>query len=59
MEQPEVIVASTATVMCDGGTGALGHPAVYLRFKEALEVVCPYCSRRFQLAQGAERVARH
>ncbi|MBC7953217.1 MAG: zinc-finger domain-containing protein [Rhodospirillaceae bacterium] len=50
----ETQIVDTATVACDGGTGPLGHPRVYLTFGHAREVVCPYCSRSYQLAEGAK-----
>jgi uncharacterized Zn-finger protein len=57
LEQP--IVVATQTVSCDGGDGPLGHPAVYLNFGDKTKVVCPYCSRAFVVAEGAERAADH
>nr|WP_092615176.1 zinc-finger domain-containing protein [Roseospirillum parvum] len=40
-------------VMCDGGEGPLGHPAVYLSIRPDVgEEICPYCSRRFVLDRG-------
>lgn len=50
----ETQVVETATVACDGGNGALGHPRVFLHFGDAKEVVCPYCSRTYVLAEGAK-----
>ena len=32
---------------CDGGTGALGHPLIYLPFDGRTFVDCYYCGRRF------------
>lgn len=49
----ERIEVKTPTVGCDGG-GALGHPLVYLRIGDTREIVCPYCSRHFVLADGVE-----
>ena len=49
----EAIVVDTATVGCDGGGGALGHPKVFLKIGDGGEIVCPYCSRRYVLA-GAD-----
>ncbi|PZW46598.1 putative Zn-finger protein [Humitalea rosea] len=46
------IAVTSRVVTCDGGGGALGHPAVALRI-EAHSVTCPYCSRTFVLAEGA------
>jgi uncharacterized Zn-finger protein len=56
-QDPDAIVAASATVACDGGT--LGHPRVYLRIGETREIVCPYCSQRFVLAEGAAPDAGH
>ena len=46
---PEVIVAdSHATgVHCNGGSGPLGHPAVYYAFDGRPSVSCSYCGRVF------------
>lgn len=53
MEQ-EIITVHSSKVGCDGGGGPLGHPLVYLTFaKGETETVCPYCSRKFILAEGA------
>lgn len=35
------------TVCCDGGGGALGHPAVYYTFNGQTRVECGYCDRVF------------
>ena len=56
---PESIVAESPSVACDGGGGALGHPRVFLRIGEAREIACPYCSRRFVLAEGVSAGAEH
>lgn len=56
----EVFEVETMTVACDGGGDALGHPNVYLHLDEdTLEVVCPYCSRKFVLKEGADVSAGH
>ncbi|GAB6052080.1 hypothetical protein JCM17960_09000 [Magnetospira thiophila] len=39
---------------CNGGGGALGHPAVYLHLDEHGQAVCPYCSHHFVLKAGAK-----
>ena len=52
MEADDTITVEDTTVRCDGGDGALGHPAVYLHFDSKHEIVCPYCSKRFVLAPG-------
>ncbi|MGJ3260473.1 MAG: zinc-finger domain-containing protein [Rhodospirillales bacterium] len=54
----ETTEVETMTVACDGGS--LGHPNVYLHLDdETLDVVCPYCSKRFVLKEGADVAAGH
>lgn len=56
----DAIIVTHPVVGCDGdGGGALGHPLVYLRIAQNGDVVCPYCSRRFVLAEGAGTAAGH
>lgn len=50
---PEVIMAPSKRVKCDGGGGALGHPVVYYDMGEEDFVECLYCDRRFVLEPGA------
>lgn len=46
-------IVTTPTVACDGGKGALGHPRVFLTVDtQTRQVVCPYCSRHYALAEG-------
>ena len=59
MAAQERIEVKTATVGCDGGGGALGHPLVYLKISVGKDggeapgaITCPYCSRRYVLAAG-------
>ena len=54
VEPFEVIRVQEYRVACDGGGGALGHPRVFLTVGAAGEVVCPYCSRKFVLAEAGE-----
>ncbi len=49
---PEIIEVTERSVSCDGGGGALGHPKVYLNMGGDTFVECPYCDRRFVLAQN-------
>ncbi|MDS4012354.1 MAG: zinc-finger domain-containing protein [Defluviicoccus sp.] len=49
----ETIIVDGPVAACDGGGGPLGHPRVYLNLGPAGSVVCPYCSRRFALREGA------
>ena len=53
-DAPEVTVVETTRVCCDGHEGALGHPRVYMEMGDEGFVECPYCDRRFVLAEGAE-----
>ena len=56
----EIVTVSTTTVACDGRDPPLGHPRVFLTFKAgSREIVCPYCSRHFVLAEGAQVGASH
>ena len=48
----ETITVVTKFVACNGGGGALGHPAVYLNLGPDQRVECPYCSRLF-IREGA------
>ena len=54
MAKDEPIEVETPTVGCDGGGDPMGHPMVYLTINDGGETVCPYCSRRFVPAQGAQ-----
>lgn len=54
----ETIQVDDRTVACDGGDGPLGHPRVFL-FIEERSVVCPYCSRVYVLAAGADHAGGH
>lgn len=56
----DTVSVTTATVACEGNGPVTGHPKVYLTFKPGeTEIVCPYCSRSFQLAPGAQRASAH
>ncbi|MFC7334666.1 zinc-finger domain-containing protein [Rhodocista pekingensis] len=57
MQPLEIIHVDDATVGCDGGGGALGHPLVYLPLGAKGEVDCPYCSRRYVLSEEGRRHA--
>ena len=59
MADTDRIEVDTATVGCDGGGGYSGHPMVYLKIGEDGDIVCPYCSRHFVLADGAPAEAGH
>ncbi|MFA7431796.1 MAG: zinc-finger domain-containing protein [Rhodospirillaceae bacterium] len=50
----ESIEVESIDVACDGGEGAMGHPRVWLHIEhQTHDVVCPYCSRRYVLKEGA------
>lgn len=53
VEVPERETVTTRRISCDGGGGALGHPKVYLTINAEGFVECPYCDKRFELAEGA------
>ena len=47
--KPSDTDTDATSVCCRGGSGALGHPAVYLYFGENVqEVTCYYCGRVFK-----------
>jgi uncharacterized Zn-finger protein len=58
-DDDETFIVTSRVVGCDGGGGALGHPLVYLRIEHDGDVVCPYCSRRFVLADGGRGAHNH
>jgi uncharacterized Zn-finger protein len=58
-DDEETFIVTSRVVGCDGGGGALGHPLVYLHIERNGDVVCPYCSRRFVLAEGAQPAHGH
>ncbi len=55
---PEVQIVEDRVVACDGGTGPLGHPRVWLRIVGE-QTFCPWCSRIFVLAPGAGEGGGH
>ncbi len=48
----EIIHVDDRVIACDGGSGGLGHPRVWLRIVGD-QTFCPYCSRVFVLNAGA------
>ncbi|MCL4185997.1 MAG: zinc-finger domain-containing protein [Rhodobacteraceae bacterium] len=53
-EAPETAIVQARRIACDGGQGPLGHPRVWLSIDAAAGwVECPYCDKRFLLAEGA------
>jgi uncharacterized Zn-finger protein len=49
VSSPEIlrVPPEADSVCCDGGGGALGHPAVYYRFGPDGRAECVYCDRVF------------
>ena len=58
-EPVETVEVTTASVACDGGPGAAGHPKVYLNLAKGGQINCPYCGKRFVLKAGAKAAAAH
>ena len=56
-DPPEVFVAESTRVACDGGGGALGHPLVWMEMGDSDFVECGYCDRRFVLKGRGDREA--
>jgi uncharacterized Zn-finger protein len=55
MNKFEKISVSSPEISCDGGTGAMGHPKVYLRIEQEKDsIACPYCSRTYILKPEAK-----
>lgn len=52
-DAPEIEVTRSHRVACDGGEGALGHPRIWLSIPAAGWIDCPYCDKRFILAENA------
>ena len=49
---PETEEVTKMRIHCDGGAG--GHPRVWLQIDpKTREVECPYCDKKFVLADGA------
>ena len=56
----EVIMIDKPTVCCNGGSGALGHPAVYLTVaRDTGQVTCKYCGRVYVLTESAPQTGGH
>jgi len=36
-------------VACNGGGGTLGHPLIWLTYGKDGTVICPYCSKKFEI----------
>ena len=59
MEPPEIIEIDSATIACDGGGGALGHPRVFLNMGDEAHIDCPYCGRQYVLKADVAAPASH
>uniref|UniRef100_A0A1I7ZHY1 Complex I-13kD-A n=1 Tax=Steinernema glaseri TaxID=37863 RepID=A0A1I7ZHY1_9BILA len=49
-------------VSCDGGSGALGHPRVYINLDKPGNHACGYCGQRFvntHVTKGEDRKINH
>ena len=57
MEPVEIVEVENPKVACEGESGALGHPRVFLNMGDKREIDCPYCGRRFRLKEGAKAAA--
>jgi uncharacterized Zn-finger protein len=56
----EIVTVRTKDVSCEGHSVVTGHPKVYLTFKPgSKEIVCPYCSRTFVLADDVRLEDQH
>jgi uncharacterized Zn-finger protein len=51
-EPSDVATVTTPEVACEGAPGEDAHPLVFMTFGTERELVCPYCSRSFRLAEG-------
>jgi uncharacterized Zn-finger protein len=55
-----ILTVPSSPALCDGDVAAgLGHPRIYLDLAATGSAVCPYCSRRFVLAEGARPAGGH
>ncbi|MCW9033265.1 MAG: zinc-finger domain-containing protein [Rhodospirillales bacterium] len=59
MESVETIEVQNRAVSCDGDVETSSHPRVYLEINDGGDVVCPYCSKRYVLAEGATDSGGH
>jgi uncharacterized Zn-finger protein len=59
VEAEQRIITKQSSVSCDGGGGPLGHPRVYLQIGDEGDIVCPYCSCTYKLAENANQATGH
>lgn len=59
--EPEIIEVDSGAdeVVCDGGGGALGHPAVWYSLAAEGRAECLYCDRVFVKKSAAGKAAAH
>jgi len=57
----KIIEIESLKTSCDGGGGALGHPAVYLTITPSKSdyIDCSYCGTRYKLKEGAKVSGHH
>lgn len=48
----ETIKVDNKNIACDGGSGQLGHPRVYLAIDDDQRAACPYCGQIFIYEPG-------
>jgi uncharacterized Zn-finger protein len=58
MSNDETEEVETKRVGCNGG-GVLGHPLIYLEMGPQSKIVCPYCSRTYQLKESTSVLSEH
>ena len=59
VEAEQIVITEQSSVSCDGGGVPLGHPRVYLQIGDKGDIVCPYCSCTYKLAEDASQAAGH
>eukprot|EP01032_Pedospumella_encystans_P010779 gene10779-12572_t len=54
INQVPVIEVAGTTAICDGGSGALGHPIEYIQLNTVSKepATCKYCGLRFKMSAG-------
>ena len=51
----DIQTITSPVIACDGDdVEGSGHPRVFLTVEKNGEIVCPYCSRTYKLAEGAK-----
>ena len=54
MNEVPVIEVDGHYAVCDGGSGALGHPVEFMQLDRigTGPAVCPYCGLRYKMKEG-------